>query len=136
MKEYRTEEMTIVSKDNGIIELISNKDWQGVGTLENAIEIMSIIKGLTKNEIKACLVEVPNRHASKEVLAYYQNTEAGAIAQALLLNSFGAKVMGNLYLRLFGSKPNESGRVVPNKLFTKKEEAEEWLLKEIAKHKL
>lgn len=135
MKEYRTEEMTIVLRDNGIIELISNKDWQGVGTLENAIEIMSIIKGLTKNEVRGCLVEVPNRHASKEVLAYYQNTEAGAIAQALLLNSFGAKVMGNLYLQLFGGKPNEAGRVVPIKLFTKKEDAITWLLEKLKENK-
>lgn len=39
--------------------------------------------------------------------------------------------MGNLYLKLFGGKPNEVGRVVPVKLFTKKEEAIKWLLEEM-----
>lgn len=134
MKTYKAKEMTIFLREDDIIELMSNEDWKGAATLENAKEIMSIVKQLTDNEIRGCLVEVPNRHASKEVLAYYQATDGGVVARALLLNSFGAKVMGNLYLKLFRTKPNEAGRVVPNKLFTKKEEAVEWLLQEMAKH--
>ncbi|CAA6804834.1 MAG: Unknown protein [uncultured Aureispira sp.] len=126
MKEYHTDEMTIVLRDDDIIALLTNDDWKGGGTLENAKKIMAIIKTLTdENPARACWIEIPNRHASKEVLNYYQSTKAGLVAQALLLNSFGAKVTGNLYLKLFGGKPNETGRVVPVKLFIKNKEAEE-----------
>ena len=69
------------------------------------------------------------------MLDCYQRAEWGEVAIALLLASFGAKVIGNLYLKLTKNKPNEAGRVVPVKLFTKKEVAEEWLLGEIAKNR-
>jgi hypothetical protein len=134
MKEYQTAEMIIILRDNNIIELLSNEDWKGAGTLENAKEVMSTLKKITdENNVRVCLIEIPNRHVSKEILTYYQSFEVGFTAQAFLLNSFGAKVMGNLYLKLFGGKANTAGRVVPTKLFTKKAEAEKWLLEEIAK---
>lgn len=81
------------------------------------------------------LIEVPSRYASKEILQHYQSVELGEVARVLLLNSFATKVVGNLYLKLSKENPNEAGRVVPTKLFTKKAEAEKWLLAEIEKQK-
>lgn len=43
--------------------------------------------------------------------------------------------MGNLYFKLFGGKPNEMGRSVPIKLFTKKEEGIKWLLGQLEENK-
>jgi hypothetical protein len=135
MKEYKTKAMTIILRSDDIVQLVENKDWTGTDTLETAGEVTSIMKEVIDNQPRAILVEVPNKHSPKEILNHYQVVEVGDVARALLLNSFGAKVMGNLYLKLLGGKSNEAGRVVPTKLFTKKEEAVEWLLEEIKKSK-
>lgn len=135
MKEYKTKAATIFLRPDDIIEYTINKEWNQAETLDLAKETMEIIKKLVDGQVRAFLVEVPKHYTPREVLNYYQYVETGDVARALVLNSFATKVMGNLYLKLSKGKPNEAGRVVPTKLFTKKEEAEEWLLEEIEKNK-
>lgn len=124
--------IVVILRNDGIVEIINNEEWNQPDTLEVAKKDTSIIKELIGDKPNHCiLIEVPSRYASREVLQHYQSVELGEVARALLLNSFATKVVGNLYLKLSKGKPNEAGRVVPTKLFTKKEEAEKWLLSKI-----
>lgn len=121
--------IVVILRNDGIVEIINNEEWNQPDTLEVAQKDTSIVKEVIAGRPNHCiLIEVPSRYASKEVLQHYQSVELGEVARALLLNSFATKVVGNLYLKLSKGKPNEAGRVVPTKLFTKKEEAVKWLL--------
>jgi hypothetical protein len=118
-----------LSRPDGIVEIFDNDDWDQPDTLEIAKKDIALFKEFTKEKTsKAVLVKVGDKHLDKEIINYYQNVEFNEVARALVINSFGSRIMGNLYLKLFGGKPNEAGRVVPIKLFTKKEEAIKWLL--------
>lgn len=135
IKRIKGVSTVIILRNDGIVEVVNNEEWDQPDTLEVAQKDTSIIKEVIGDRPNQCiLIEVPSRYASKEMLEHYQSVELGEVARALLLNSFATKVVGNLYLKLSKGKPNEAGRVVPTKLFTKKEEAEKWLLQEMAKH--
>jgi hypothetical protein len=131
MKEYKTRAMTFILRSDNIVELINNEEWDQPDTLEIAKENMSMVKHVIDGECRGFLVEVPNKYITKELLNYYQNVEVGDVARALVLNSFAAKVVGNLYFKLSRGKPNEEGRVVPAKLFTDEELAVKWLLEKM-----
>jgi hypothetical protein len=135
MKEYKTKAATVVLRPDGIVEYINNKDWDEPETMELAMEIMGMAKKLIDGQPRGFLVEVPAVYTPKEILKYYQQVEIDDVGRALILNSFATKVMGNLFIKLSKGKTNEAGRLVPTKLFTNREAAIEWLLKEIAKHK-
>lgn len=135
MEEERVQgnTITIVLRKDNILEIVDNEDWNQADSLEVVKKDTSLIQNIINGQEKALLIHVPNRHTSKEILNHYQQTETGAVARGLLISSFATKVMGNLYLKLFGGKPNEAGRVVPIKLFTKREEGIEWLLGKLKK---
>lgn len=135
MKEYKGKAATLILRPDDIVEYANNKDWDQPETLEMAKEIMEKSKEFIDGKPRAYLVEVPKNYMPKEILNYYQHTEIGDVARALVLNSFATKVIGNLYFKMSKGKPNEAGRVVPTKLFTDKETAIKWLVEEIAKHK-
>jgi len=82
-------------------------------------------------ERKVLLVTAPSLYQGKEVLNSYQQADLNEAARALVVNSFTAKLVGNMYLKLAKGKPNESGRIVPSKLFTDEEKAIDWLRKKI-----
>jgi hypothetical protein len=128
--------MTLFLRKDNIIEILDNEDWNKADTLEIIKKDTALIKkAINTQRNKALLIEVPNRHLSKEILNHFQEIETGAKARVLLLDSFATRVMGNLYLRLFGGKPNEEGRIVPTKLFTNKEEGVKWLLGQLGENK-
>ncbi|WP_052592422.1 hypothetical protein [Aureispira sp. CCB-QB1] len=133
MIEYKTRAMTFILREDDIVELVNNQDWKESDTLEIAVENMMMVKKAIDGKSRGFLVNVPNRYVSKELLHYYQNVEVGDVARALILNSFAAKIVGNLYFKLSGGKPNETGRIVPTKLFNNRKQAIEWLLDEIEK---
>ncbi len=68
---------------------------------------------------------VPSFHINKEIIEVYNEIDTGQLADALLVNSFGAKILGNLALKIL--KKNR-----PIRLFTDRDKAEEWLLDIIA----
>lgn len=135
MEEERVQgnTITIVLRKDNILEIVDNEDWNQADSLETVKKDTLLIQKIISGQTKALLIHLPNRHTSKEILNHYQQTETGAVARGLLISSFATKVMGNLYLKLFGGKPNEAGRVVPVKLFTKREEGIEWLLGKLKK---
>ncbi|MBL4648728.1 MAG: hypothetical protein JKY03_03285 [Aureispira sp.] len=133
MKKYKTKALTIILRSDNILEAFNNKDWNEPETLEIAKENAFMLKKVIDGQSVGLLVEIPHKYVTKEILTYYQNFEMGAVARAMFLNSFAAKVVGNLYFKLSKGKLNEVGRAVPTKLFTKKAEAVEWLLEQIEK---
>ena len=136
MTEYKGTAASVVLRSDGIIEFIPNEEWDQPDTLELATEILDIAKKLTVDQPRGIIAVVPTRYLPKEILSYYQNTEVGDVARALVLDSFAAKVIGNLYFQLSKGKPNEAGRIIPTKLFTDKQIAIEWLLQQMAKYKV
>jgi hypothetical protein len=111
----------VVLRSDGIVDVLDNKEWDQQDTLKTAKEDTSLMKKVIDGQPGRCiLVEIPSRYVSREILNHYQSVELEEVARALLLNSFAAKVVGNLYLKLSKEKPNEAGRIVPAKLFTKK----------------
>ena len=126
--------ITIILRTDGIIEIVDNEEWDKAETLETATEDTATLKKHIDGHDKALLVVVTSRYISKEILHHYQKFEFGDVARALIVSSFAAKVIGTLFMKLSKEKPNEAGRIVPLKLFTKKEVAEEWLLDELKKN--
>jgi len=136
MIEYKTRAITITLRPNGIIHVSNNEDWNELDTLESTQENITLLKEVFDGQPDRCLLfEMPNRHVRKELLDCYQRAEWGEVAIALLLTSYGAKIVGNLYLKLSKNKPNEAGRVVPTKLFSNEEIAETWLLEQVKAQK-
>lgn len=135
MKEYQTKSTRIILRSDGILELANRQDWNEPDTLEEAKETTDKIKEIVGDQQLGFLVEAPSRYASKEILNHYRTVEMGGIASAVLLNSFAAKIVGNLYFKLSNGKPNESGRIVPTRLFTDKKEATKWLYEQLKKYK-
>lgn len=74
---------------------------------------------------------------SKDVLQCYDEADVGEVASALLTTSFGSRVVGNLYLKLTGKSTTfqDAKRKPPVKIFTKRADAEKWLLEQIAEAK-
>jgi hypothetical protein len=135
--EYKTQSMTVIVRPDGIIETITNEGWDKPDTVETATENARILKKAIDGKARGVLSKMPDTYLSKEVLACYIDAEMGEVATALMTTSFASKVVGNLYLKLTGkvSKEDEKKIKVPVEIFNKREAAEEWLLKEIAKHK-
>ncbi|WMX12897.1 MULTISPECIES: hypothetical protein [unclassified Aureispira] len=130
-----TRALTIIVRPDGIVEILNNENWNDADTIEIAQENIAMLKKAVDGQPRAMLSHMPSTYMSKEVLECYENAEIGEIASALLTTSFGSKVVGNLFLKLTGKAATKSveGKA-PVKIFTKKEDAEAWLLEQIANH--
>ncbi|WMX12898.1 MULTISPECIES: hypothetical protein [unclassified Aureispira] len=136
MKEYKTRALTIKVRPDGIIEMHTNEGWDQPDTVEIAKENIEMLIKAVDNKPRALLSYMPSTYMSKEVLDCYDKAEIGEVASAMLTTSFGAKVMGNAYLKLTGkaAKSSQIKNQAPVRIFSKKEDAVVWLLSQIAKH--
>lgn len=130
--EYRTQALIIKVRSNDIVEIREDPFWDQPDTLKVAKEnVAAMIKAIDGKQ-RAMISYSPNTHTSKEVLKYYSESEPeiGAVATALISESFGSKLMGNIFLKIV-----KKGS--PVKIFSIKEEdkAVEWLLDCIKKAK-
>lgn len=133
--EYKTESITVIVRPNDIVEIITNKDWDKSDTVETATENAQVLKKAVDGKARGMLSHMPDTYIPKEVLACYIDAGIGEVATALMTSSsFASKVVGNIYLKLT-LKLNKTKIKIPVKIFNKRKTAEEWLLKEIAKHK-
>jgi hypothetical protein len=133
--EYKTESMTVIVRPDDIVEIITNEGWDGPDTVEVATENAQVMKDAIDGKTRAMLSHMPDTYINKEVLACYVDAKIGEVATALIAISFASKVVGNIYLKLTRRISKENKRKAPVAIFNKREAAEEWLLKEIAKHK-
>ncbi|CAA6823916.1 MAG: Unknown protein [uncultured Aureispira sp.] len=128
--EYRTQALIITLRPDDIIEIKTDPNWDKPDTLEIAMENAAAMKKAIDGKKRALLSYNPHTHMSKEVLKYYSdvNPTLGAVATAMILTSFGSKVVGNLFLKT-------QKKDYPIKIFTAKErdQAVAWLLDQIKK---
>jgi hypothetical protein len=133
--ELKTRALTIVVRPDGIIELLNNENWNDPDTVAVAQENIAMLTKAVDGNIRAMLSHMPSSYMTKEVLKCYENAEIGEVASALLTTSFGSKIVGNLFLKLTGKSSSRLGQgKTPIKIFTKKAEAEKWLLEQLYKH--
>lgn len=125
--KLQTRAMNAIVHENGIIETSVREDWDHPDTVEIALENIDALTKAVDGQNRAILSHVPSMHMSKEVMECYEKATIGHVANALLTDSFTTKLMGNLFLRLSKALPNRQ-MAVPTKLFSKREEAEKWLL--------
>lgn len=102
--------------------------------LESAQQITEGIQPLFELDKAQCfMVDAPTFYIDKEVLDFYNKTDYGEIARAIIIKSFTTKVMGNMFMKLNKNKPSEKGRIIPVKLFNSHEKAVKWLREEMEK---
>lgn len=124
--ELETRALKITVREDKIIELNTKESWNQPDTVEVALENIEMLKKAVESGGRAMLSYMPGTYVEKEVLECYKKAEIGHVASALLTTSFGSRIVGNLFLKVIGS-----GDAVPTKIFTKKEDAEKWLIKRI-----
>ena len=125
MKKYNTQSFEVILYENDIVETKVREDWNEPDTVETITEHALLIKKVIDGKQRGLLAVLPGFHMKKNLLEIYDQTEMGEIAVALLVNSFTAKILGNMVLRV---KKTTS----PARIFTDRAAAEAWLLKNIA----
>lgn len=126
--EILTQSSRIVVRPDDIVTIKVRKEWDQPDTLEVAKETVAALIRAVDGKNRGVMSYMPDTHLPKDVLEYYKQTETGAIATALIVASFGAKLMGNIFLKI-ATKRNAP----PVKLFAAEEEAIEWLQGQIKK---
>jgi hypothetical protein len=133
MKKQAFGDALIYRYDDHIVHVAFVENWDGPDDIETARQVVEGARALIGTDRpRALLVTSAKLYKKKEVMEYYQHTDVNGVAVGLLISSFAAKVMGNLYLRIARNKPNVKGRITPLKLFTEEAAAVAWLRKEVA----
>lgn len=123
------------NEEETILSVQHIEKWEGEDNLETAKEVLKGIQSyMGTGALKGLLIIAPSLYKKKEILDEYQKTDVNEVARALVIHSFAAKVVGNMYLRVAKGKTNEKGRHVPTKLFTEKEKAVQWLKEKLEAH--
>lgn len=136
MKEEIFGDTAIGLYNEDIVSVRHFADWEGIDDIALAKVVMNgIRKYIGTGEQKGLLITAPTLHKKKEVLMFYQNSELNEVARALLIFSFPAKIIGNMYLKIAKNKANEAGRIVPAKLFTDRALALAWLQEQVDAYK-
>lgn len=121
MEKYTTEFFEVILHPNGIVETRIRGGESIPDTVETITEHALLLKKVINGKKRGGLAVMPNLYVRKELIEIYNKVNTGEIACALLVNSFGAKVLGNLTLKVRKKLP-------PTRLFTDRKEAEKWLL--------
>lgn len=124
--ELETRALRITVREDKIIELNTKESWNQPDTVEVALENIEMLKKAVEGGGRAMLSYMPGTYVEKEVLECYKKANIGHVASALLTTSFGSRIVGNLFLKVIGT-----GDAVATKIFSKKEDAEKWLIKQI-----
>ncbi len=133
--KLETRALSITVRPDEIIELNTKENWNQPDTVEIALENIAMLKKAVQNGGRAMLSHMPGTYVEKDVLECYKQADIGHVASALLSNSFGSRIVGNLFLKLIGTKTGGNAPVA-TKIFAKREEAEKWLLQQIKEDKI
>jgi len=131
--KFKTRALTLTVRPDGIVDIEPNEDWAEPDTMEIAKENIAAMKKAIDGKPRALLSRTPGVYFKKEIMLYYSQAEVGEVATVILTNSFGSKVVGNLFLKLTGKSRGDA----PIRIFstTDKEQGINWLLEEIVKAK-
>jgi hypothetical protein len=125
---YSTPSMQLALHGNGILEMGVPNTWTEPDTVDTAMENVALLYKVLEGKRCAILVKPPDNHLTREVLACYREVGNQSTATALLTKSFGARIVGNVYLKLMRMTASSKRPKRPIKLFKSKEQATEWLL--------
>lgn len=128
--DYHTEEFTYTLRPDNIIEINTHADFDGNFTLEKVEENLRILDDVIDGKPRAAILHFPDKYVKKEVLKKYSTPPKHFVARAFLAQSFSAKLIGNLYLTIIQRFVKDE---IPSKIFSEKQAAIEWLLKQLAK---
>ena len=131
--DYHTEEFTYTLRPNDIIEIKTYKKFDGNFTLEKVEENLRILDEIIDGKPKCLILYFPDKYVNKNVLKKYSIPPKHIVARAFLTQSFASKLIGNLYLSLINRFAKDE---IPSKIFSKEDEAVEWLETELAKKKV
>jgi len=127
--QYQTKELHLILHPNNILEIYATEEGKGHLTVEEIDNNIAVVKEITNSKRVAVLIITSSVYVKKEVLKEYSDLDFGVVASALVGTSFGAKLIGNLFLSLT-SRFNTHKH--PTKMFTKKEVATQWLEEQLA----
>jgi hypothetical protein len=125
METHSTISSVAILHPNGIVETKVREDWNEPDTVETVTAHALLIKKVIDGKRRGLLAVLPRMHMKRDLLEVYSNIDMDEVATAFLVNSFGAKVLGNLVLRI-------KKTTTPARLFTNRAAAEAWLLKLMA----
>jgi hypothetical protein len=121
MQKLETEAAEVTIRPDGIVEFHMKPTWDKPDTAENAKENALMLKKAIDGKRRAILSFPPNLYVKKELVEAYKTVEIGQFAEALVVNSFGARILCNVVLKL-------TKNAYPIRIFNSKNEAEAWLL--------
>ena len=98
------EDVTVVRRrafyrHDNIVEVICH---DRVETIEEAHETIAAIKKAIDGKVRGTLSPMSNNYMSKEIMEIFKNNDSGECAAAIIATSFGAKVLGNFFIKLLG----------------------------------
>lgn len=128
--DYHTKEFTYTLRPDNIIEVNTHKDFNGNYALSEVEKNLNILKEVINNKPRCLILHFPDKYVKKDILKQYISPAKYVVARAFLTQSFPSRLIGNLYLTLAERFLKED---VPSKIFSEKEEAIEWLKKELIK---
>lgn len=129
MEIVKTRATKLIIRPDNIIESHSREDWNEPDSVETAREAALALQKITNTGTYAIMAFPPNLYVKKEIIQAFLEIEIKKVAEAVVVKSFGARLLGKLALQI--KKP-----ATPSKMFATKEEAEVWLLEELKKAKM
>ncbi len=120
MEVLENDILKIIIRPDNIVEVHTKETWDQPDTVETAIESALLVKKAIDGKRRATLSFLASTYVQKEVVVAYNSIDTGQIAGALVVQSFGAKLLGNLALKFTKMR-------IPAKLFNNKKDAEAWL---------
>jgi len=130
--DYHTKEFTYSLRPNDIIEIKTHKNFDGNFKLEEVEENLRILDTLINCKPRCLILYFPDKYVNKNILKKYSSPPEHVVARAFLTQSFASKLIGNLYLTLINRFVKDE---VPSKIFSKENEAVQWLETELSKKK-
>lgn len=120
--------LVTVRSDDSIIEIRKNPNWEQPDTPESMKRYGLELKELIGDNLYGLLTFAPSLYIEKKALEAYASVNVGNVADAIVVNSVGSRIFANFALKFVKTS-------APRKVFTKKDEAEKWLLKQIKQAK-
>lgn len=135
--KHITIESIFTRRDDNIVEMRPNDDFQGELTMEGALDNIAVMKKLFKpnSQYKGLIIHIKNQYTKKEIIKCYHEANLQMIATALVSNSYVTNFVVNIILKLderFSKKSTEK-KSPPSKSFTNNKDATQWLHEMIAK---
>jgi hypothetical protein len=126
MEILENETTKILIRPDDIVEIYTKETWDQPDTVETALAAALLVKKAVGGKRRATLNFVPSFYVRKEIVTAFNSVDAKQVAGAMVVDSFGAKILGNLALKFHKNS-------CPAKMFTQKAEAEAWLLQFLEK---